>query len=178
MVGERAISASAAAAPVPAASRPARLDDYLFVACGLAWSAAVIHVGAAVQHVQEAALYAAFFAVLAPAQFVWGIALYRRRSRTLLTVGAIASLIVVAVWIISRTTGLPVGPEPWRPEAVGFIDSLATADEIALALVALVYLRQPRGGTPARAFRTLVGAVGLVLILVSSLALAGPFHAH
>jgi hypothetical protein len=172
------MSASAAAAPVPTAARSARLDDYLFIACGLAWSAAVIHVGAAVQHVQEAALYAAFFAVLAPVQFIWGIALYRRRSRTLLTAGAIASLMVVALWIVSRTSGLPVGPEPWHPEPVGFIDALATADEIALALVVLVHLRPSRGRKLARGFRILVGAVGLVLILVSSLALAGPFHAH
>jgi hypothetical protein len=38
---------------------------------------------------------------------------------------------VVILWIVTRTTGIPLGPTPWRPEAYG------AADEISSALEAL-----------------------------------------
>jgi hypothetical protein len=38
----------------------------------------------------------------------------------------------VSVWIMSRTTGLPIGPEPWVPEQLGFPDLLASSFEIGI----------------------------------------------
>jgi len=160
-----------------ATARPAaQLDDRLFIACGLSWAAGLIHVRAAFDHIDEYALYAVFFALLAPAQFAWGTALYRRASRRLLYAGAGMSLLVAALWIVSRTSGLPIGPTPWRPEAVGPIDSLCTADEVVLAALALLQLR-PGGRGPGR---RLLAAAGIGLILLSSvvLVMAGHAHAH
>jgi hypothetical protein len=156
----------------------ARIDDGLFVACGLAWAAGLIHVVAAIQHVDEYVLFAVFFALLAPAQFAWGTALYRRPGRRLLLIGAIGSLLVVALWVASRTTGLPLGPEAWTPEPVGPVDAIASADELALALVAVMQLVQRSGGALGRGFRHAVLAAGTCLILLSSLALVLGGHAH
>jgi len=119
-----------------AAATAHALDDRLLIVCGLAWGAGLIHVGAAIEHVSEYALHAVFFGVLAAAQFGWGVALYRRPAPRLLWVGAVASLMVVGLWVASRTSGLPIGPHPWSPEAIGATDVIATADEVVLALVA------------------------------------------
>jgi hypothetical protein len=167
---------SSAGAPAATAHR---LDNALFIACGLSWGAGLIHVQAAIQHVDEYLLYALFFALLAPAQFAWGVALYQRPGRRLLLAGALGSLAVVALWIVSRTSGLPIGPTPWRPEAIGAIDALATADEAVLAVLALLQLRGSGGGRLTRGSGYAAAAAGTVLILFSSLALVlGGAHTH
>jgi hypothetical protein len=154
-----------------------QLDDRLFIACGLAWLAALIHVRAAIDHFGEYAPYAILFAVLAVAQLAWGAALYRHSSRRLAQAGVALSVCVVAVWIVSRTTGLPIGPEPWRPEEVGPIDSIATANEIVLSLLVVLHF-MPAVRLLQRTLRPVATAVGLLLILLSSVALVLVGHAR
>jgi hypothetical protein len=166
------------APPFAAASHRGQLDDALFLACGLAWGACLIHGVAAIEHAREYMPYSIFFALLACAQLWWGIAVYRRPAPKLLLAGAVVSLMVVALWIVSRTAGLPIGPRPWTPESVGAIDSFASADEILLALVVLFQLRPGRRGALARAFRYVVSASGICLVLLSSLAFTLGGHGH
>ncbi len=45
----------------------------------------------------------------------------------------------MVLWAVSRTAGLPFGPEPWMPEPVGRPDFTATLLEGA-TIVALVLL--------------------------------------
>jgi hypothetical protein len=149
----------------PPVSAPRRVDDALFVCCGLSWAAGLIHVVAAVEHVDEYLLFGVLFALLAPAQFAWGVLVYRRPDRRLFVGGALASLAVVALWLVSRTVGLPIGPD--QPEAVGPADAICSADELVLALLVLV-------GRP----RKPLVALGTVLILTSSLVLVGGGHVH
>lgn len=49
--------------------------------------------------------------------------------------GIVANGAMVAIWTVSRTTGLPVGPDPWMPEALGALDLLATGLEMVLIAV-------------------------------------------
>jgi len=158
------------------AATPHALDDRLLIVCGLAWGAGLIHVAAAIGHVNEYALHAVFFGVLAAAQFGWGVALYRRPALRLLWVGAVASLMVVGLWVASRTSGLPIGPRPWSPEAIGATDVIATADEVVLALVVGFQLWPGRGGVLVRRAGYLVTAAGVCLLLLSSLVLLGAGH--
>jgi hypothetical protein len=151
-----------------------RGDDRLLVLCGLSWAAGLIHVGAAIGHLDEYTLYAVFFEVLAVAQLWWGVAVYRAPSAALLRAGAVMSLLVVALWIVSRTTGLPIGPEPWRPEPVGLIDAIASADEAVLAMLTGAWMLR---GFPRRLAGYGQGAA-VCLMLLSSLALAGGGHVH
>ena len=106
----------------PASAPPRSSTTRVFLACGLGWGASLIHVLAAVEHVDEYLLYAGSSPCSRRLQFTWGVALYRRPRRRLLRLGAVGSLAVVALWIVSRTSGLPLGPEPWRPEPVGTLD--------------------------------------------------------
>jgi len=166
-VSESGSSSGAAATTLP---------DWLFMACGLSWGAALIHISAAIGHVHESGLYVLFFALLAPTQLAWGFLVCRRQTRELLLAGVALSLLVATVWLMSRTTGLPVGPEPWHPEAVGAVDAIATADELGLALLVWLY---GFSGLHGRAVRALgVGAkVGaLALVVLSSLALLAAGH--
>jgi hypothetical protein len=116
------------------------------------------------------------FAVLAPVQLAWGFLTCRRSSKRLLLFGVVLSIAVVIAWALSRTTGLPVGPQPWHAEEVGVIDSIATADELLLALVVSVYgLSPPRRPVGVALGRLALGCA-VVLVTVSSLALLGAAH--
>ena len=165
-------------ASLPNSAHAARVDDRLFIVCGLAWASGLIHVVAAVQHVEEYLLFAVFFAVLAPVQFAWGVAVYRRPSGRLLTLGAAGSVLIAVLWLVSRTAGLPIGETPWQPEAVGPLDVLASADEVVLAAMVFLHLVPLPRATLARATSWLAAAAGTGLILLSSLALVAGGHTH
>lgn len=112
---------------------------------GLTAGAGVIHSVALVQHFDEGIVYGAFFAVVAVGQLAWGTVLYRRpHTRRTLAVGAIANLAVAAIWLVSRTTGLPLGPEAGQPETLGLSDLVATFNEMAMVAL-VVAIRQPTG---------------------------------
>jgi hypothetical protein len=177
LITPRASSASAPTAGSAPAPAGRQLDERVFIACGLTWITSLIHVLAAIQHVDEYALYAVFFVFLAATQCGWGIAVYRAPSRRLLSAGAILSLGVAALWVITRTSGLPIAPQPWTPEPVGALDSIATVNELVLAMLVLIHLRRKPPGTLARAGARLTTTAALCLILLSSLALIGG-HAH
>jgi hypothetical protein len=106
----------------------------------LSTSAALIHFAVLREHFQEHALFGVLFALTAVLQLAWSALVVRRPSRRLLQAGALGNLGVAAVWLLSRTTGLPLGPEPWAPEAVGVADSLATAFEVLIVIGATVLL--------------------------------------
>ena len=160
---------SVAAARGASASR--RLDDALFVAIALSWTAGGVHVAACSWHLNEYLPFAVAFAVLAVVQLGWGALAYRRPSRTVLLAGALLSVGTVGVWLLSRTTGLPLGPEPWQPEPWGLPDTVASADE--LTLVALLLVAPLR-----RVARGALVALGVVLILLSSMTLVSGGHVH
>src|SRR4051794_31118030 len=83
----------------------------------LAIAAGMIHAVAAVGHAEHW-LFAAFFATLAVAQCTWGALVYRGADRRLLVAGAWGSAAVAALWLVTRTVGLPFGPHAGSPEAV------------------------------------------------------------
>jgi hypothetical protein len=88
------------------------------------------------------------------------------------------SVLVVALWVISRTSGLPIGPAPWRPEPMGLIDALASADEALLALLAIFQLGSGSPRALLRACRPVAHRTAVCLILISSLGLTGAGHVH
>src|SRR5215471_14549310 len=79
--------------------------------------AAAIHFAVAPEHVREYPLYGLLFICAGVLQAGLAVALLRLRSRALAAAGVASSLGLIAVWALSRTTGLPVAPVPWTPEA-------------------------------------------------------------
>lgn len=98
-------------------------------------AAGVIHLAVVGEHLAEYPPFGVLFAVLATFQGAWAVA-YIARPRTPLAVVAVAvNAGATVVWALSRTTGLPIGPGPWIPEAVGALDVQASAIEAALVVV-------------------------------------------
>ena len=159
-------------APVP------RIDSTLALVLALTWSAGLIHVVAAIGHLDGYAPFAVFFETLALAQLLWGVAVYRSPSNRLLWLGGLGSLAVVALWCISRTAGVPIGPHPWSPEPVGAIDAVCSADELVLAIVVFGRLAAGPYGRLRRTVSATVAGSGLFLVLVSSLLLVSGGHVH
>lgn len=163
----------AALHPTPGSVAAAGAERWACALCaGLAASAALIHVHAAVDHTGQGWDYVAFFALLAAGQLAWSAAALRAPSGAVLRWGARASMAIAALWCLSRGTGLPVGTAPWRPEGVGLMDSLATADEVLLAHLALAVL----AGRPPR-LTGWAGSLAAGLVAVSLVAFLCGAHA-
>jgi hypothetical protein len=152
----------------------------LRLAAVLVGCSAVIHVAAALEHLSEWWAFSAIFAITSLLQGGWGVAVWRRgpsASRRFLWAGTLLGLGIVAVWIASRTTGLPVGPERFEAEKVGLLDGQATANELLACLLVLPALIGPR-----RVRRPVVywsEALGLLAVCASFFMLAaGVGHEH
>src|SRR5213080_2325749 len=88
----------------------------------LSASAGLLHATVIREHFTEYWLFGAFFIVAASLQLVWAMVVLRRVGRNVLVAGAAGNGAVALIWWTSRTIGVPVGPEPWRPEAFGRAD--------------------------------------------------------
>jgi hypothetical protein len=94
-------------------------------------------------HLRESWLLGVFFAVTAVAQLAWALLAAMRPSRRVLLGGAVGNALVILVWIVSRTVGVPVGPGAGGAEPVGFADALSTAYEALIVVGAIVVLYWP-----------------------------------
>jgi hypothetical protein len=155
--------------------------DPLRVCAVLAAASGVIHIEAAIAHTSHWWLFGVFFAGLAYAQLGWALVVYRgRRDTRLLEAAIYVSLAVAAIWLWSRTVGLPVGPWAWDAEGVGITDTVSTLDELALAALLTMVLRP--AGRIGRALGWIRGdhatRLGMMLGSASVLALAMAGHGH
>jgi hypothetical protein len=162
----------------PAAATTARAvsglgqDLRLLLVVGLVASAA-IHAAVVPEHLAHWSAAGAFFLLLSVAEVAVAGVLLARRQRTGLVLVAVVSVGPLAVWLVSRTTGLPFGPGAGTAEAVGVPDVVACALEVAtlLAAVALLrtagWLRRPAASEHHRALAL------LTVVAVATIGLAG-----
>lgn len=108
------------------------------VACALlSVGAGVLHFAVLGEHWQEWWGYGLFFGVSAWLQLAWAAAVVWRPSRTMLLTGAAGNLSIAALWLVTRTAGIPVGPASGEVETAALIDALSSAFELAVVLGAL-----------------------------------------
>jgi hypothetical protein len=100
--------------------------------------AAAIHASATGPHFEQSPLFAGAFAAMAVAQGGWMILIFVVPSRRRYLAGAWLNGAVVLIWLVSRTVGLPVGPDPWVAEPVGAMDATATLAELLAVVGSLV----------------------------------------
>jgi hypothetical protein len=119
--------------------------------CGVALSAlaataGVIHLVAAIEHVAVSRMLGVFFALVGTGQLAAGWWIQRRpRNERMLKLAAAGSVAVALLWIFSRTTGLPFGPDAGKVSSIGVADTIATLQELAFAaIVAVVVWRDER----------------------------------
>ena len=116
-------------------------EDLALVAALMIFAASFIHAALIADHYEEYWLFGVFFAAVTCGQAVLTVLLYDKpRDRRVLRAAVAGNALVVGVWAVSRTWGVPFGPQPWVPEAVGVVDVICALDEMAaigLLLVAL-----------------------------------------
>jgi FtsP/CotA-like multicopper oxidase with cupredoxin domain len=105
--------------------------------------AALAHLWAVPEHFREWWGYGLFFLVVAAGQGFYGGILPGRPRPYLLPLGVAGNLAVVALYVVTRTVGVPFfGPHAGEVEGVGALGLTATVAELAL-VVALVALLRP-----------------------------------
>jgi hypothetical protein len=152
---------------------------FLFAVALLSAGAAAIHFAVAKSHFGEYTPYGVFFLLSGAAQLAWPLLVLFRPVRPLLVIGAVGNLLIAALWAVDRIWGLPIGPEHWKPEAVGFADAAASAFELLLTVGCLALLApslhaQAHARRPGRVGLLLTAAVGVptVLGLLSAIGVA------
>jgi hypothetical protein len=123
----------------PATVRPYLLGGLAALSVG----AAAIHFAVVFEHFAEYALYGVFFLVISWAQVIWPAVLLWRPSRLWLGLGIAGNAIVIAVYLASRTGGLPFGPDLHHPESVGALDVVSCVLEAGLIVGCAALLWRP-----------------------------------
>jgi hypothetical protein len=137
----------------PRASEPCALDATreaeraldrgsvgLWVATGGLAVSALVHASVIREHFHEYVLFGVFFTLLFLAQGAIAVLIAFRPARATVRAVALASAWVVVLWLVSRTTGLPFGPEVWEPERYGALDAVASAAELLTVIGCLAAL--------------------------------------
>src|SRR4051812_16284553 len=90
---------------------------------------AAIHLAVVPEHQREWRAAAGFFVALAIVELALAAVVLVRDERALLVVGAAVSVASGVLWLVSRTVGLPFGPEAFTAEPVASLDLMSTALE-------------------------------------------------
>ena len=146
----------------------------------LSAGAAAVHFAVVGDHFDESWAYGMFFAIAAWLQVLWAIAIAANASKRLFLAGVIGNSVIVVVWIVSRTSGLPVGPTAGSPESVEFIDILATSFETVIVLGGVVLLRgsTDRSRMGARVVALTTIATALIVVPLTTAAIASVSVRH
>jgi hypothetical protein len=121
---------------------PTTRQQLLSTAALLSVAAAVIHVWVMPEHFEEWWGYGLFFLIAAITQALYAIVILRAPTPTLLRVGIIGNVAIIALWVVTRTIGIPVfGPHAGEIEAIGAIDVASKVVEVLLIVVLGVILR-------------------------------------
>jgi hypothetical protein len=106
----------------------------LLVAAACSVGAAAIHAVVCPEHLHEGLLYGGFFAVATGAQLVWAWLAIHHPQRWVLAAGLTGNLAIIGLWLITRTVGIPLGPEAGEVEAIGALDTITAAFEAGIVI--------------------------------------------
>lgn len=141
---------------------------------------ALIHLAVVPEHWGNYRIAALFFIALAAFQLVWAALVVARPSRELYLVGAAVTLVTIGLWVVSRTTGMPVGPLAHVPEAIGRPDIVSTVLEefIVLGTLLLAFGRLPEVPLDRPGYLGGVSSLGVGVAAVTLYALAAVRMSH
>ena len=123
---------------------PATVRPYILGAlAALSVGAAAIHFAVVFEHFVEYTLYGVFFLVISWAQLIWPAVLLWRPSRLWLWLGIAGNAVIIAVYVASRTVGLPFGPDLHNTESVGALDVVSCVLEFLLIVGCAALLWRP-----------------------------------
>lgn len=139
----------------------------------------IIHGAVTRPHFDEYSPFGWFFLVVTVFQLAWGALLWFRPSSRWLAVGALVNLAVAAVWLWTRTLGVPLGPHAGDVEVAGVRDVFATVFEVAMvAVLAVVLLHRGRTIVPARRAAAVLSVAAVTVASATVVALVSPETEH
>jgi hypothetical protein len=151
----------------PATVRPYLLGGLAALSIG----AAAIHFAVVFEHFADYTLYGVFFLVISWAQVIWPAVLLWWPSRLWLWLGIAGNATVVAVYVASRTVGLPFGPDLHNAESVGALDVVSCVLEFGLIVGCAVLLWRPSiVDRPVARLGAFAAAAALVAVPVAVIA--------
>jgi hypothetical protein len=157
----------------PGGKAPGRAQNLrLLLAAGLAGSAA-IHAAVVPQHLSEWGAAGLFFIALAAAELAVAALLPARPQPTVLLAAAVVSIAPLALWLYSRTLGMPFGPGAGAPEPVGLVDLAASVLEAGTLIVAFALLRGRASQRRPSASAHLRALTLVAVLAVTTIGLAG-----
>jgi hypothetical protein len=135
---------------LPGQSAPWRIV-LRYLAVGLLAGAAAIHAGQVRAHLEEWTPAGVAFIVMGALEAVLAVAILLAPSRGSYLAAIWISQATIALWLFSRTIGIPFGPERFTPEDIGRADAIATTLE-ALTWIVLtpLFVAAPRQARPFR----------------------------
>ena len=138
------------------AARAARWQHTAFVgatsaAAALSVAAAMIHAYVMPQHFAEWWGYGVFFLISTLAQGAGAVTLAGWPRRSLFLAGVAGNLLILTVWALSRTVGIPLlGPGAGEVEPIGLLDVLcAIVESLTVVLLAALAVAPEADGEPA-----------------------------
>ena len=148
------------------------------LAAAALFGSAAIHLAVIPDHFNHWVVASVFFLALALAEVAGGVLLLGRPGLNVLVAVAVASVVPLVLWVWSRASGLPFGPNSNVPEPVGLADVAACLLELGTLAIAVVLLRARRRGTgepekPTTASAHLRALAVVGAIAVGSLGVAG-----
>jgi hypothetical protein len=154
-----------------ARTRPYAARPYFLGLAALSAGAAAIHFAVVFEHFTEDTLYGVFFLVLSWAQLIWPAVLLWRPARLWLWLGIGGNAVVLAVYVASRTVGLPFGPDLHSAEAVGALDVVSCVLEAGLIAGCAALLWRPSlADRPAPRRGALASTAALLAVPVAVIA--------
>jgi hypothetical protein len=137
------------------------------VLAAAAVGAGAIHLVFAPEHFAEYLPLGIGFLIAGVLQLIWAVGLVARDSRRWLVAGGVLSLAFAGVYLMSRTVGLPLGPEAFEAEPFGLSDVICCALELPVGIAALLLARRP-GALGRRLGLRWAAALAVGLALVGS----------
>ncbi len=131
----------------------------IVVAAGLSVCAAYVHAALVDAHFDEWWAYGAFFLATAIWQGTFAMAIVRWPRPGLMLCGIATNVLILLMYVVSRTNGPPLGPHAGVPERVARIDVFCTLAELGVVVALISAL--PRDH--ARRVGSALGTVGLSL---------------
>ena len=110
------------------------------LAAVLSAAAGAVHLGYAPHHLSEDWAHGWFFVIVGAAQIAFAVVVVARPRPWVWRSALVLNALIVATWAVSRTVGLPFGPEALRtedPSAPDIVCSLLEAGIVVLSGIAL-----------------------------------------
>lgn len=118
-------------------------DRWVFVASGLSVTAGIIHAYYMPEHFEMWVGYGVFFLAVTICQVLLALVLLAVRPvhPMVLWAGIMGNISIIAMWIVARTMGLPLGPMMGEIEEIGALDLASKIVEFGVVVCMVTLLR-------------------------------------